>query len=1113
MLYPVVETGISTATSEGQGNAEGVPRAEIESSAEMPTDARTFSGLSRVDESQYPWRAVVRLEIEHNELPSNQIFVCSGFLIDPKVVLTRGNCVFNHSSGYGWATNVRVIPAYENGVEPYGDAQDTQIASVTGWTQDQDYDYDYGFVVLDRPIGNLTGWGGYAWDSNNSFFTTTTFQNPGYPDGGSYNLRLMYNRSGKFDTVETFRLYRNGGSDSMSGSAAIFPTDNDYRVVGILSHTRGGGSETGYTRITEAKFDAIQAKIAEHTPSSPDLVPLVFRTSSTTLLGGTSPAMSFYLYNHSSTNWTGTLTYKVYVSSNNIISDQDTLIGTHTYNGSIDPKLRKTVTVPATTIPGNLSGSYYIGVVLSINDADTGNNATIEQDAQAVTISQPLTMSASPTTLSYKGALGTSLGSRTVSITKSGDGSFNWTASANRTWIVLSRTSGTSSGSFSASINTSGLAAGLHSGQITISAPGATPSSVAIPVTVELTKPGLTTTAGPLSFSAAVDGTPPPAQNLQIQLSDSSQLAWTASTLAAWLVLDQSSGTGTDTIGVSVNVTGLAAGLYDGQITVNAPGANPESQVVDVKLDLTPPAIVSPSPSLVFQVVAGSGPSEPQDLAFSFEPAGQFAWTAAAGADWITVSPTEGVGATTIAVSVDPTGFGPETYGGMVTIEFQADLGATPKSIPIWMEVTRGSGVLTVAPPSLSFVALAGENPPAPQAITIGDENSEPFAWTISPNRSWLVLDDPTGQTPGSPQVAIDHAGLDAGTYTGAITVWGPESGEYDEFEQPILISSTVTVTLDVGARNGGVPLLQVAPQSLAYSARLGADPPPAQTLLIENVGGGVLNWEATSDSSWIVLDPTTGTDDGALQVRVDTAGLGAGVHSGQIRLRGNTASEQVVNVLLTLARPPTLAVDGKTLVFTAIVDEASPPPATFTMRNSGGGDFSWTATEAIPWLSLSQSSGTPPATVSAQVDPAAVGPGRHTGVIVVTAAADGSPQTINASLYVQPGPELGLSRSALRFDALAGETLANIGSFDIKNTSQGQLNWRIEESIPWLSLSQSSGSVAAFSRQTLQVSVNAASLLPSATPYSGSITVVSNNGGGSPQTIHVALTVASKAR
>ncbi|HTP07118.1 MAG TPA: peptidase M6, partial [Anaerolineae bacterium] len=85
-----------------------------------------------------------------------------------------------------------------------------------------------------------------------------------------------------------------------------------------------------------------------------------------------------------------------------------------------------------------------------------------------------------------------------VSISNTGGGTLNWTASDNVAWLTLSRASGTGNGVVTASVVTGTTAAGTYNGSITLSATGG--SSVTVPVT-------LTVTTAPVSPPV----TPPPA--------------------------------------------------------------------------------------------------------------------------------------------------------------------------------------------------------------------------------------------------------------------------------------------------------------------------------------------------------------------------------------------------------------------------------------------------------------------------------------------------------------------------------------------------------------------------------------------------------------------------
>ncbi|MGQ0666234.1 MAG: BACON domain-containing protein, partial [Nitrospiraceae bacterium] len=68
-------------------------------------------------------------------------------------------------------------------------------------------------------------------------------------------------------------------------------------------------------------------------------------------------------------------------------------------------------------------------------------------------------------------------------------------------------------------------------------------------------------------------------------------LNWTASDNTSWLSVTPGSGSGSGTLTASVNTAGLAAGTYNGTITVTATGA--PTNTVGVTLTVNPPATSS----------------------------------------------------------------------------------------------------------------------------------------------------------------------------------------------------------------------------------------------------------------------------------------------------------------------------------------------------------------------------------------------------------------------------------------------------------------------------------------------------------------------------------------
>src|SRR5215831_7810152 len=98
------------------------------------------------------------------------------------------------------------------------------------------------------------------------------------------------------------------------------------------------------------------------------------------------------------------------------------------------------------------------------------------------------------------------------------------------------------------------------------------------------TQPTIGVNPTSLSFTATAGGSNPANQTINISNTGGGTLNFTASDNAPWLTVSPASGTAPSTLTASVDISGLAAGTYNGTITVSATGATNTPVSVPVTL-------------------------------------------------------------------------------------------------------------------------------------------------------------------------------------------------------------------------------------------------------------------------------------------------------------------------------------------------------------------------------------------------------------------------------------------------------------------------------------------------------------------------------------------------
>ena len=244
-------------------------------------------------------------------------------------------------------------------------------------------------------------------------------------------------------------------------------------------------------------------------------------------------------------------------------------------------------------------------------------------------------------------------------------------------------------------------------------------------------------------------------------------------------------------------------------------------------------------------------------------------------------------------------------------------------------------------------------------------------------------------------------------------------------------------------------PAIALNSLGFSFSSQQGNSPPPPQVLTVSNRGGGILNWNATTSTSWLTLSPSSGTGNGTVTISPVLGSLGVGTHTGTITLSAPGAQPVAIPVTFSVTPAPTsITLSPSSLTYTGVSGGSNPANQSVNVTANSN----WTASVNATWLKLSTTSGSGNGTIIASVDLGNVSTQTNTATISVTAG--NTTRTVAVTLTLSPG-SLTLSSNSLAFTATQG--LANPASKTIAVQSNG--SWTATKTATWLSLSQTSGS------------------------------------------------------
>jgi hypothetical protein len=411
-------------------------------------------------------------------------------------------------------------------------------------------------------------------------------------------------------------------------------------------------------------------------------------------------------------------------------------------------------------------------------------------------------------------------------------------------------------------------------------APGGNPD-----FTVTVTDPILTVTPAAIRDSALAGSTTAIIRTLRIDNTGSPTFTWTATNNKPWLTMP-ASGAENTTVSLTLNPTGLAAGLYADTVIVIAAGALGSPDTTIVTFVIQQPPVLAVSPAAINRAAnANSGVTFNDTLGISNSGTGALAWTAIADSTWVILDKTSGSAPDKLPLRIVPGSRLAGTYTTRVVIS-SVPPGAMGSPDTTLVTLTVSQPVLFVSPASVTDSANYGSTTARDVTLQITNTGGGTLAWSAeeSPDTTWLsILPPPSGSAPGTVTLRLDpNPGgllLAPGTHSGTVVFTSPEA-----------INDPINVAVQFVIHR---PILNVTPDSVFDTVTVGGT---SRTIpvAIANGNGGVLAWTAGDSaptSSWLSLSPPSAGAPGTLTITLDPQNLSGGVYRDTVIIRSDSAT------------------------------------------------------------------------------------------------------------------------------------------------------------------------------------------------------------------------------
>lgn len=468
--------------------------------------------------------------------------------------------------------------------------------------------------------------------------------------------------------------------------------------------------------------------------------------------------------------------------------------------------------------------------------------------------SPPPTIGVNPDSLYFQAVAGGLLPDiQYLQINNIGEGTLNWTLTKKSSWLNLSPNHGTAPSTVQIFANSSGLPAGNYYDTIVVSDTKATNNPVLVPVKLKLIEPPPTIHLSQtnFNFNAIAGSTNPADQILTVTNTGYGVLQWTASNTGPWLSISPTSGTDLGTITLSVDIFGLAYGIYYDTVIVSDPLASNNPQIAIVKLQVASdlPVLAVDSPLIYVVVNTSLMDPDPPDRQFNIynEGAGTMNYTLVENSSRIvSLTPSSGSVPQTVTAHfhVLHPNAGDEYYDTVQVISEEAV--NSPKTVIFHFHCVNDPAYIALNRDSISISyheCSEGDSAiPRPPQLSVFNYGTDEMTVHLNYKSTWLILDETSGEAPLYVAVSFDYKRLSAGNYYDTISVWAINA-----------INSPVKLPVFLHILPPSIaPEIEISVTDSVFLTAQENQPGKGINVELNNVNPGCMDWTIQNPLGWM---------------------------------------------------------------------------------------------------------------------------------------------------------------------------------------------------------------------------------------------------------------------